>query len=97
MATPVTIPEAGHRRSSDRDPSFPLLRHPVRDRRARIHITHTVGAPGVKENALGRCCLARVNVGNDANVPYVTQRVLCDHRLIPDWSISDLRIYQADH
>jgi hypothetical protein len=38
-----------------------------------------VNAAGVKENALGRRRLARVNVSDDANVPNMAKRVLCDH------------------
>jgi len=82
MALPITIPEAGHRRSSDCDPPLPLLRHPVRDRRARIHGTHPVNATGVEENALGRRRLTRINVSDDANVSYATKRVLCNHHAI---------------
>jgi hypothetical protein len=36
-------------------------------------------------------------VSNDANVSYIAERVLCAHRAISDWLISDLRIHQTGH
>jgi hypothetical protein len=44
---------------------------------------------GVEKNALGRRRLTRINVSNDANVSYVTERVLCAHCAIQDLSIVD--------
>ena len=74
-------PEAGHCRRSDRDTSLPLLRHPICDRRAIVHIADAVGTPGVEQYALSRRRLSRVDMSDDANVPNVVQRVLFGHCL----------------
>src|SRR5919198_762344 len=60
----------GRRRGSrrDRDAALLLLRHPVHNCSALVHLAHLVGAPGVVEDALGRRGLARVDVGHDPDV-----------------------------
>jgi hypothetical protein len=63
-------PEAGHHRSGDSDSPLPLLLHPIRNGRPIVHIAHAVGATRVEENPLGRRSLARINVRDDANIPY---------------------------
>jgi hypothetical protein len=68
-------PVTRHRRRSDRDAAFAFLLHPVGDRVAVVHVANLVNEAGVKENALGRGRLARVNVRGDADVARALQRI----------------------
>ena len=61
-------PVARHGGGGDRDAAFALLLHPVGHRVAVVHVADLVDEAGVKEDALGRGGLARVNVRRDADV-----------------------------
>ena len=71
-----SVPEAGRRGGGDGDAALALLVHPVHRRRALMHLTGPVNAAGVEEDALGRRRLARVDVGDDADVAGLRQRRL---------------------
>jgi hypothetical protein len=64
----MSAPKARHRRRCDRDPALALLFHPVGDGSAVIHVAQAMRSPSVEQNALGGRRLARVDVGNDANI-----------------------------
>ena len=68
-------PVAGDGGGSDGDAAFALLLHPVGHRVAVVHVADLVDEAGVKQDALGRRRLARVNVGGDADVARALQRV----------------------
>jgi hypothetical protein len=72
-------PERGRGRRRDRDAALLLLRHPVHDRCALVHLAHLVGAAGVVEDPLGRRRLARVDVGHDPDVADAVERNLLSH------------------
>src|SRR6266513_1176405 len=76
---PAVPPEAGRRRRRDRDAALLLLDHPVHRRRALVHLADLVRTPGVVEDALRRRRLAGVDVGHDADVARLFQRVLPFH------------------
>ncbi len=63
----------------DRDAALLLLDHPVHGRSTLVHLAHLVRAPGVKQNALGRGRLARVDVSRDPDVSGPLQRILSCH------------------
>ena len=69
-------PVTRHGGGRDGDAAFAFLLHPVRDRVAVVHVADFVDEAGVKEDALGRGRLARVNVRGDADVARALQRVL---------------------
>ena len=64
----VVVPGAGRRGGRDRDAALALLLHPVHRRRAFVHFADPVDVAGVKEDALGRRRLARVDVGDDPDI-----------------------------
>src|ERR1035437_2478554 len=74
-------PKARHRGGRDGDAAFAFLLHPVRDRVAIVHVADFVDEAGVKEDALGRRRLARVNVRRDADVARALQRVFAVGRI----------------
>ena len=61
----------GHRSRGNGDAAFALLLHPIGDGGAVIHIAQAIGAPGVEQDPLGRRRLARINMGNDADITRV--------------------------
>ena len=69
-------PEGRRRSRRDRDAALLLLRHPVHDRSALVHLAHLVGATGVVEDPLGRGGLAGVDVRHDPDVPDLLERDL---------------------
>ena len=73
------FPKAGGRRRSNRNAALLLLSHPVHHRRAFMHFAQFVGDAGVEQNALGRRRLARVNVGDDADVAVARNEGLGGH------------------
>ena len=66
-------PERRRGGGGDRDPALLLLRHPVHDGAALVHLAHLVGAAGVVEDALGRRRLAGVDVRHDPDVADVVE------------------------
>ena len=75
-------PERRRGGGRDRDPALLLLRHPVHDGAALVHLAHLVGAAGVVEDPLGRRRLAGVDVRHDPDVADVVEADLpaCLHR-----------------
>ena len=61
-------PERRRGGGRDRDAALLLLRHPVHDGRALVHLAHLVGAARVVEDPLGRRRLAGVDVRHDPDV-----------------------------
>ncbi len=70
-----SIPRARRRGGSDGDPALLLLDHPVHDRRPVVHLSHLVGDPRVEEDPLRRGGLPRIDMGHDADIPHVLDRV----------------------
>jgi hypothetical protein len=93
----VVAPEGGRRGRCDRDAALLLLDHPVHGGGALVDLTDLVGPARVIEDALGRCRLARVDVGHDADVAGLVEGVgalwhrfesLRRHRRRPsDWHV----------
>ena len=73
-------PSASNRGGSNGNPALAFLNHPVRHRIAIVHIPKTMRHPSVKEDALGRRRLARINMGDDANVPNLLHA--CGHAIL---------------
>ena len=76
---PFIVPERGGRGRGDGDAALLLLLHPIHGRGALVHLAHLVALAGVIENALGRGRLAGVDVGHDAEVAVVLDRVGAGH------------------
>ena len=64
----VALPLGRGRGGRDGDAALALLLHPVHGGRALMDLADLVGSAGVEEDALGRGRLARVNVGDDADI-----------------------------
>jgi hypothetical protein len=47
-----------------------------------MHLADTVGDTRIKQDALGRRCLAGVNVRHDSNIPATIQRDSAGHGLV---------------
>ena len=75
----VPLPEAGRRGRRDRDAALLLLLHPVHRRGAFVHLADFVRLSGIVENALGRSRLTGIDVGHDADIPVVFERMLTGH------------------
>ena len=75
----VVAPEAGGGGRRDGDAALLLLHHPVHRGGAFVDLADLVGPPGVVQDALGRRRLARIDVGHDADVARLLQRVLPFH------------------
>ena len=73
----LAVPEGGRRGRRDRDAALLLLLHPVHGRGAVVHFADLVGLAGVIEDPLGRRRLAGIDVGHDAEVAVVLDRVMC--------------------
>ena len=69
----VIAPETGRRSTGDGDAPFLLLRHPIHGGRSLMDFSHAVYAPGIKQNTLARRRLARINVGNDADIANISK------------------------
>src|SRR5262249_13633441 len=65
----VPQPETGGRGGSDRDATLLLLRHPVHRRGSLMHLADLVDLLGVEQDPLSGCGFARIDVGNDADIP----------------------------
>jgi hypothetical protein len=66
----VIAPVEHRRRGGDGDAALALLGHPVHLGVALVDLADLVDLSGVEEEALGDRRLARVDVGDDANVPH---------------------------
>ncbi|KAF0114291.1 MAG: hypothetical protein FD150_1638 [Rhodobacteraceae bacterium] len=75
------FPERGGCGRGDRDPAFLFLLHPVHRRGAVVDFADLVGLAGVVKDAFGRGGLARVDVGDDAEVAVSGQRIFASHDL----------------
>jgi hypothetical protein len=71
---PMVFPDTGRRGRRDRDPALALLLHPVHRRGAFVDFADPVNTTRVKQDALGRGRLTRVDVGDDANIARFRQR-----------------------
>jgi hypothetical protein len=76
------FPGAGDGGRGDRDAALALLLHPVGDRGAVVDLAHLVDGARVKEDALGRGRLARVDVGRDADVARPLKRERARRRVL---------------
>ena len=85
----LVVPEAGGGSGRDRDATLLLLLHPVHGGGTLVHFTDLVGLSGVVKDALGRGGLAGIDVGHDAEIPVVLNRVRAGHRSAPQ-----VRLYQ---
>src|SRR4029079_16711816 len=77
----MVAPERGRRGGGDRDASFLLLGHPVHGRGAFVDLTDLVDLLRVEEDPLGDGRLARVDMGDDSDVPRACERNLSCHGL----------------
>jgi len=76
-------PETGGRGRRDRDAALSFLIHEVHGRGAVMDFADLVGLAGVIEDPLGRRRLAGIDVGHDAEVAVVLDRVLAGHECFP--------------
>src|SRR5918994_4154009 len=76
----LVVPETGGGSGRDRDATLLLLLHPVHGRGAVVHFTDLVGLTGVVQDALCGRGLAGIDVGHDAEVAVVLNRVRAGHR-----------------
>ena len=70
----MVVPGAGRRRGSDRDAALLLLGHPVHGGRALMDLAELVDLLRVEEDPLGHGRLARVDMGDDSDVPRLRER-----------------------
>ena len=76
---PMVCPETRGRGRRDRDAALLLLRHPIHRRGAFVHLADLIVAAGVVEDALGRCRLAGIDMGHDADVSVTIEGGLACH------------------
>ncbi len=69
----VVIPETGGRCGGNGDAALLLLLHPVHRGSTIVDLTDFVGNTRVKQNALCRGGLSRIDVGHDADVANLFQ------------------------
>src|SRR5256885_8780636 len=80
----MVVPETRRGGSRDRDAALLLLGHPVHRRGALVDLADLVDLLGVEEDPLGHGGLARVDVGDDADVPVALERILArDLKCLP--------------
>ena len=93
----VVVPEAGRGRGGDGDAALLLLRHPVHRGRALMDLAELVDLLRVEEDPLGHGRLARVDVGDDPDVPGLRERDLACHGSIavPDYHLKWLKALLA--
>ena len=70
----MIVPEAGRGGGGDRDPPLLLLLHPVHRGGALVDLAELVDLLRVEEDPLGHGRLARVDVGDDPDVPGALER-----------------------
>jgi hypothetical protein len=71
----LVLPERGGRGRRNGDAALLLLLHPIHRRGAFVHLPDLVALAGVIEDPLGRRRLARIDVGHDAEVTVVLDRM----------------------
>ena len=76
---------AGRRRGGDGDPPLLLLGHPVHRGRALVDLADLVDLLRVEEDPLGDGGLARVDMGDDPDVPRLRERNLTCHDVLRSW------------
>ena len=69
----VVVPETGGGSGGNGDAALLLLRHPVHRGSTIVNLTDFVGNTRVKQNALCRRGLSRIDVGHDADVADLVQ------------------------
>ena len=79
----LAVPKCRRRGGGDRDAAFLLLFHPVHGRGAVMHFADFMRLAGIIENPLRRRRLARIDVGHDAEVPVILDRMAAGHDQIP--------------
>ena len=75
----MIVPEAGGCRGSDRDAALLLLGHPVHGGRALMDLAELVDLLRVEEDPLGDGGLARIDMGDDSDVPRSCERNVSCH------------------
>src|SRR6202007_880641 len=80
---PLAMPECRGRGRGDGDAALLLLLHPVHRRGAFVHLADLVALAGVVEDPLGRGGLAGIDVGHDAEVAIVLDRMTAGHKKFP--------------
>ena len=79
----LAIPIRRRRGGRDRDATFLLLLHPIHGGRAVMDFADLMRFAGIIENPLCRRRLARVDMGHDAEVPVILDRMAAGHDTIP--------------
>ena len=80
----VLLPEGGRGRGRDGHAALLLLDHPVHRGRALVDLADLMGLARVIENTLGRGGLTGIDVGHDADIARILQKVfLVCHELRP--------------
>ena len=79
----LAVPERRRRGGRDGDAALLLLLHPVHRRGAFMHLADFMALAGVIEDALRRRRLARIDVGHDAEVTVVLDRMRAGHDNCP--------------
>ena len=77
---PVSLPLAGGGSGGNGDTALLLLLHPVHGGRTFMRLTQTVRTSRVEQDALGRGGFTGVDMGHDADIPHLFQRVTSRHR-----------------
>jgi len=80
---PLALPEGRCRGRGDRNAALLLLLHPVHGGRAFMDFADLVRFARVIEYPLGCCCLARVDMGHDTEVPVVFDGMAAGHGRSP--------------
>jgi hypothetical protein len=65
------VPKTGRVRRRDGDPALLFLFHPVHGRVTIIHASHFMDDTSIKQDALGRRRLTRVDMRDDPNISYI--------------------------
>jgi len=76
---PVAAPVRHRGRRGDGDAALLFLHHPVHRGGAVVDLTHLVDPARIEEDAFGRGRLPGIDVGHDADVPNLVQRVSASH------------------
>jgi hypothetical protein len=75
----VVLPEAGGGGGGDGDAALALLLHPVHGGLTLVDFADLVGFTGTVKNALGGSSFTSVDVGDNADVAGVFERVFASH------------------
>ena len=79
----LAVPICRGRGGSDRDASLLLLLHPIHCGGAVMDFAHLMRFAGVIENPLRRRRFARIDMGHDAEVPVIFDRMAAGHDTFP--------------